>query len=182
MAYGVKEFRNDLLILTAGGILGKDRFMSFYKHAARTGVNFLAPGFWPEPVAAQAGPSLARRVGGRLAMRSPYIAGGVALAEVARRTPETIEDLWDYAESTQERLGISSQATKKKRTKYNQAISAGMKALKASKNYGKPGTFKDSKKAFREVNIIASKLNKGKKMKSTGAVGVLKKAMGRFFK
>lgn len=182
MAYTLTDFRNDLLILTAGGVLGRERLGRFYKHAARTGVNFLAPGFWPAPVAEAAGPGLARRVAGRLAVRSPYIAAGAALAEGVRRAPETIEDLWDSVESGAERMGVSSVGIKKQRTKYNRAVSAGMKALKASKFQGKPGTFSNSKKAFKEVNIIASKLNRGKKVRKTGTIGVLSKAMGKFFK
>ena len=105
----------------------------------------------------------------------------MALGEAVRRAPETIEELFDSSESSATSLGIPTSGIKRQRTKYNRAVSAGMKALKASKFYGKPKTFNDPKKAFSEVNKIASKLTRGKKMRSTGAVGTLKKAMGRFF-
>lgn len=184
MAYTASDFKQDLIILTSGAMIGRKRLIDFYKHLGKTGVNLFRPGFFPTAVEAAevAGPSLARRVGQRIAMRSPYIVGGAVLGEAVRRAPETIEELFDTAEGTSERLGIPTTGVKKARTKYNKAVSAGMKALKASKFYGKPKSFKDSKKAFSEVNKIASKLNKGKKVRSTGAIGILKKSMSRFLK
>jgi hypothetical protein len=183
MAYTAGDFKQDLIILTSGAMIGKERLLKFYKEIGTRGVNLLRPGFFPavEETSAIAGPGIGRRIATRLAVRSPYIAGGVALAEAVRRAPETVEDLFDASESSAIGLGIPTTGIKRQRTKYNRAISAGMKALKASKFYGKPKTFNDSKKAFGEVNKIASKLTKGKSLQKTGAPAILKKAMRRFF-
>ena len=70
---------------------------------------------------------------------------------------------------------------KKRRTKFNQAVSTGMKAVKNSASYGKKGTINNAKKAFGAVNKVASKLNKGQKVSPKGPTGVIKRAISRFF-
>ena len=70
---------------------------------------------------------------------------------------------------------------KKQRTKFNQAVSMGMKAVKNSTSYGKKGTINNAKKAFGAVNKVASKLNQGKKVSPKGPTGVIKRAISRFF-
>ena len=69
---------------------------------------------------------------------------------------------------------------KQKVSKFNRAVSAGMKAAKASKYYGKKGTFNNSKKAFSAVTKIASKLRRGVKVSRTGSSGVIARAMPKW--
>jgi hypothetical protein len=52
--------------------------------------------------------------------------------------------------------------TKKKVSKFNKAISAGMKKVKASKSYGKKGTISNAKRAFKAVSKTVSGLGKRK--------------------
>ena len=56
----------------------------------------------------------------------------------------------------------------RRKTKFNKAVSAGMKAVKASTSYGKKGTISNSKKAFAAVTKTASKINKGAKVAKSG--------------
>ena len=52
---------------------------------------------------------------------------------------------------------------KKTKSKFNRAVSAGMKAAKNSASYGKKGVISAPKKVFKTVTQIASKINKAKK-------------------
>ena len=52
--------------------------------------------------------------------------------------------------------------TKKTPSKFNKAISAGMKKVKSSKSYGKPGVISNAKKAFTAVTKTVSGLGKRK--------------------
>jgi hypothetical protein len=63
-------------------------------------------------------------------------------------------------------FNIQAQAeekVKKTKSKFNTAVSKGMKAIKASTSYGKKGVISAPKKAFAAVTKIASKINKAKK-------------------
>jgi len=57
---------------------------------------------------------------------------------------------------------------KKVKTKFNSAVSKGMKVVKASTSYGKKGTISNAKKAFSVVTKTASKINKGAKVAKSG--------------
>jgi hypothetical protein len=70
----------------------------------------------------------------------------------------------------------------KKATKYNRAVKAGMAAAKASQYFGKKGTINNPKKAFVTVNRTASKVNKGKKVSTKGAIGKIARAVRRILK
>ena len=58
--------------------------------------------------------------------------------------------------------------TKRAKSKFNKAVSAGMKAVRASTSYGKKGTINNSKKAFSAVTKTASRINKGAKVAKSG--------------
>ena len=180
----LKEFVAIIAALEVGAAVGKDRLRAFYREAGRRGINLIRPGTFVQPVTAAAesvGPSLARRVGGTLARRSPYIVGGAALAEAARRTPDLIEDVIDQWDRAQEALGVPAQMrTKKKVSKFNKAIKAGMSAVKKSKSFGRPGSFSNSKKAFATVTKTVSSINKGKKRPTTGVRGTIARAIKRY--
>ena len=106
---------------------------------------------------------------------NPYVAGA-ALGYGALQTQPGQQLLEAAAESgadTRRSLdmalfNIQAQAEEKvKRTKskFNTAVSKGMKAVKASTSYGKKGIISAPKKAFAAVTKIASKINKAKKDK-----------------
>lgn len=63
-------------------------------------------------------------------------------------------------------------STKKKsvktKSKFNKAVSAGMKSLKASTSYGKKGVLSSPKKAFSVVTKTASRINRGGKVAKSG--------------
>ena len=65
---------------------------------------------------------------------------------------------------------IPTARPKKKTSKFNKAIRAGMVAAKASTSYGKKGTINNAKKAFSAVTKTASKINKGGKVAKKGAL------------
>ena len=57
---------------------------------------------------------------------------------------------------------------KKPKSKFNKAVSAGIKTVKASSSYGKKGTINNAKKAFTAVTKTASRINKGAKVAKSG--------------
>ena len=57
---------------------------------------------------------------------------------------------------------------KRRKSKFNKAVSAGMKTVKASTSYGKKGTINNAKKAFTAVTKTASRINKGAKVAKSG--------------
>ena len=59
-------------------------------------------------------------------------------------------------------------ARAKTKSKFNKAVGAGMKAVKASTSYGKKGTINNAKKAFTAVTKTASRINKGGKVAKSG--------------
>lgn len=65
-------------------------------------------------------------------------------------------------------LDVAKPKAKKANTKFNKAVSAGMKAAKASTSYGKKGTINNAKKAFTAVTKEASRINKGAKVAKSG--------------
>jgi len=119
-------------------------------------------------------PSVAASVG-RAALplvTNPYLAGA-ALGYGALQTQPGQQLLGAAAESgadTRRSLdmalfNIQAQAEEKvKRTKskFNRAISAGMKAAKAGTSYGKKGIINAPKKAFKAVVSTASRINRAK--------------------
>ena len=132
------------------------------------------------------GAGIASRVGsaalGPVAAYTP----AVALADLLIRQEESLpyragDVLFDQA--TQLATGVEARARmenlpiagrpavikrKKPKSKFNKAVSAGMKTVKASTSYGKKGTISNAKKAFSAVTKTASKINKGAKVAKSG--------------
>lgn len=124
------------------------------------------------------------RVGGTIAMRHPYIAAG-AVIYVAAKNRDQIADLiregYDVVQPTVSE-GLQTLAdldapivgtrrpafTKKTQSKFNKAVSKGMKIVKASTSYGKKGTINNAKKAFSAVTKVASAASKKKKAPKKG--------------
>ena len=178
------EFIRIAIALEVGAYVGPKRLNAFYTEAGKRGINLIRPGtFAPQAAAATeaAGPSLARRAVGRVAARSPWIIGGAAGLEALRRSPELATDIVEQWEGAQERLGIPAEKrVKRKLSKFNKAIRAGMATVKKSTSYGKPGTFNNSKKAFAAVTKVASGLKKGRKAPKKGIRGRIARAIKRY--
>ena len=66
-------------------------------------------------------------------------------------------------------------ARKKRKTKYNRAISVAMKAVKASSYQGPVGQIRDPKKAFATVSKTVSKIYRGGKVANKGVTGLIKR-------
>jgi len=71
---------------------------------------------------------------------------------------------------------------KRKKSKFNKAVSVGMKAVKASKAYGPKGKITGAKKAFSAVTKIASKIRRGLKVSRTGTSGIIARAVSKVLK
>ncbi len=74
-------------------------------------------------------------------------------------------------------LPIKRKTARKKLTKYNNAVKAGMKAVRSSTSYGKKGTINNEKKAFAQVNKVASKVKRGGKVSTKGITGKIARAV-----
>jgi len=130
---------------------------------------------------------------GRLLMYNPYIAGGTAIyvgvtereriAELLRQGYEISAPQFEEGGFIRERLqpdqaedfsegrsfGVLPTQTRKKRpSKFNNAVKAGMAAVKKSTSYGKKGTIKPAKKAFSVVVKLASAKSKKRKAPKSG--------------
>jgi hypothetical protein len=172
-----------------------------FQAAYRTISPLVAPGL--RASAAQAAGTAVRlsgtaaRVVGTVAMRHPYIAGA-AIIYVSLKNRDAItrmlEEGWEIvsegiaAAPTQAAIpgamaidlpGVPKRV-KRAKSKFNKAISAGMKAIKRSKFLGKPGKFTNSKKAFGTVTRTVARLRKGAKVSSKGALGTIKRAVKRY--
>ena len=165
--------------LEAGRRVSKAKLSEFYAEAGKRGINLVRPGTFAmdAPVVQQ---SLARRAVGTVARRSPWIVGGAAGLELVRRSPELYEDVMEKWEGAQETVGAGAITRKKKPSKFNKAIKAGMATVKKSKSFGKPGSFNNSKKAFATVTKVASGLKKGRKAPKKGIRGTIARAIKRY--
>ena len=76
-----------------------------------------------------------------------------------------------------EKFGV--QRRSRKQSKFNKAVSKGMKAVKRSKFLGKPGKFTNPKKAFGTVTRVVSRVKNGAKVSTKGVTGVIKRAVKR---
>jgi len=138
---------------------------------------------------ARAAPAIARtglQATRLIAMRHPYITAAVVTYEAVKNREQIAQLLgegWEIVQDTggaagamgsiiQERIeerGLIQPLTrlpglKRRKTAYNRAISAGMKAIKRSNKMGPKGKFTNSKRAFALVSKTASRLRKGAKV------------------
>ncbi len=94
------------------------------------------------------------------------------------RPAETVGDIT----RSQSFQGAVVRKAKKKVSKYNKAVKAGMSAVRASKFSGKKGTISNAKTAFGTVNKVVSAVNKGKKVSAKGIRGTIARAARRVLK
>ena len=153
--------------------------------AARTAVNGLVkagrvvvPRVAPPVAAGALGVGRAAgQAGVALARRNPAVAGGAALLALqqAGLLDPIVEPIQEVVE--EEVVVPIQKSGKRSKTKFNKAVSAGMKAVRASSSYGKKGTINNAKRAFSAVTKVASKVNKGKKVSAKGVTGTIARAV-----
>ncbi len=95
-----------------------------------------------------------------------------------------VDPVMDRLEGLEERAEevIPFLTTKRKRkaSSFNRAISASMKAVKASKFMGKKGTLSNSKKAFAKVTKTVAALRAGRKGAASGVTGLIRRTARKF--
>jgi hypothetical protein len=139
------------------------------------------------------GAGTAALIGKQIALRHPVLTAGAVvyytyknreeLADLIREGYDVVQDIaetrQDFIQRNPEQFvdlpfigpvrPIGGVLTPKRRkTKFNIAVSAGMKAVKGSTSYGKKGTINNAKKAFTAVTKTVSKINKGAKVAKSG--------------
>ena len=141
-------------------------------------------------------------------MRHPYVAAAVItyeaikhreqIAQLAREGWEVVQDI---REARQDHIAANPDQYvdlpgigpirpitgvlmpgKRKKSAYNRAVSAGMKALKRSNKMGARGKFTNSKRAFALVSKTASRMRKGAKVGAKGATGVIARSIRSILK
>ena len=99
-------------------------------------------------------------LGGALGYGALQTEQGQALLEAAEESGAATRRSLDMALfNTQAR---AEEKVRKTKTKFNRAVSSGMKAAKNSVSYGKKGVIKAPKKVFKTVTQMASKINRAK--------------------
>ena len=132
------------------------------------------------PPAARGVASLARRspVGTGAGLGLGFLATppGEAVLEMASERGRSDRDRFDAALALATGPQVKAAAKRKVKSKYNQAVSAAMKAVKASNKGGKKGTISNPKRVFSTVSKAVSKVNKGLKPSVKGITGIAARA------
>ena len=102
-------------------------------------------------------------------------------ADVEMRGRQFLEDPGGFASQIQpmasgEQRLFEGLTRKRKKSKYNRAVSAAMKAVKASTKGGKKGKISSPKTVFKTVSKAVSKVNKGAKTSAKGITGIAARA------
>ena len=186
MAYTARDFHRDLAIFSAGGILGPTRSRKMLAYAGRKGIQLA--GF----AAARAAPAV-----GSALTASPVATGAAlglgalatqpgqdllaAAAEHGRQSRILFERAQQELMTTPQRIEAAAMSQPvspppdfvprlKKRTvsKFNKAVSKGMKIVRASTSYGKKGKINNAKRAFAAVTKVVSLKKRKKKAPRSG--------------
>ena len=159
----LEQIENALLVLAGGGAgfaAGRMGIGGATQAAARSPVTQAAlAGF----AYSQLKEELDRR--DRMVAEEEFGPGAAALQKIVQRLSPVPLPL---AQATVTGIDIGKKTRKKTKSKFNKAVSAGMKAVRNSTSYGKKGTINNSKKAFSAVTKTASKINKGGKVAKKG--------------
>lgn len=188
MAYTARDFHRDLALWSTASMLGIRRQRKMMSYAAKKGIQL---GVIAGRAAVPAATAVARRhpYGTAAALGyGAYRAG--AFDPIVSRAEEEAEMLRQRAMQSEiqrsyelagspDLVEVAKTGVKRKLSKYNKAVKAGMSAVKQSKFMGKKGTISNAKSAFKTVNIVASAVNKGKKTAKSGVRGVISRAVRR---
>ena len=141
--------------------------------AARTLVSLAAR--TATPVVSAAAPALPFAAGAALGYGALQTDPGQALLAAAAERGR--QDRLRLERFVQDTLATTEYKAKRKKSAFNAAVSAGMKAVKASPSYGKKGVISNAKKAFAMVTKVASGMRKGRKAPRRGIRFKVFKAM-----
>ena len=206
MAYGPKAFLKDLAIYSTGAAVGAKNSAKFVGYAAKQGIRLTGVGaaraVTAAPGIAAANPITTGIGLGLGALATPP--GQDLLAAAAQRGQsdrvrlqqaidqyifeQTVLPFRQEQQPMVSSSGIQvSDFGKGGRTsrggapnKHNQAVKAGMKALKASKFDGPKGKLRKPKLSFSKVNKTISRIKKKAKVSTKGATGVIARAVKRY--
>ena len=143
------------------------------------------------PRVAKAPPRLAVtafRVGKTIALRHPVLTAGADVYYSYKNRKELgrlVEQGYDVLQDTREQLPEAGSgapqvrlaaAPAKKKSTFNRAVSAGLKALKGSPSFGKQGVISNAKAAFKPATKAASARVRGRKMPKSGPSKIAYKA------
>ena len=167
LAAKVDQLERDLAIFAAGGGTGAVLARS---PAARTAALAGAARLTPAALAAD----LLIRQEDALLARGVQLAAPTIEQALVDPIMSSVGQLGTITSPTQ--LEKKARAKPKKKSKFNQAVSSGLKALKASASYGKKGVISNSKAAFKTATKAASARLKGKKMPKSGPSRIAYKA------
>ena len=193
MAYTANDFAKDLALYTTGAVIGVTRSKKFVAYAAKKGIQLAAITGRRAAIPVARG---ALALGSGLVRRNPYVSTAIGLGaaqqagafdeqeqfiedEINRRLMST-RGAFDTAQDIMNRPNFGNEVIavgKRKVSKYNRAVKAGMKAIKNSTSNGAKGKIKVPKAAFKQVNRIASAVNRGKKVSAKGVSGTIKRAI-----
>jgi len=198
MAYTQANFVRDLAIWSVATHLPKRRQQQMFRYAAKKGIQLAgavaapmaraalpaAPAFPVVPAAIQTATPYA--IGAGLGVAALQTSEGQALLAAAEEHGRQSRILYERAQqatmvSPGVLPGVPSSITgadiipriiptvrKRAASKFNQAVKAGMFAVRSSTSYGKKGTIKPNKKAFALVSKLASAKKKKKKAPKSG--------------
>jgi hypothetical protein len=146
------------------------------------------------------------RTAGTIAMRHPILTAGAIIYVNRDEAAELLREGYDVVGQTsgdvsapidfverrrQQQIPLdpfmakspgAGAAVKRGKTKFNRAISVGMKAVKKSTKGGKKGKLTNAKKTFATVTKTASKILKGRKVSNRGVTGTAARAMRKILK
>ena len=193
MAYTATDFAKDLALYTTGAVIGVTRSRKFAAYAAKKGIQLAGIGARKAAIPVAQGAGRLALAGARryplpalaLAGYGAYRGGAFdeqeqAIEDEINRRMMANQRAFDTAEQFVTRPEFPAQvvkAAKRKASKYNRAIKAGMKAVKSSTSNGAKGKIKVPKVAFKAVSKVASAVNRGKKVSSKGLTGTIKRAV-----
>jgi hypothetical protein len=189
MAYTARDFHRDLAIFSAGGILGPTRSRKMLAYAGRKGIQLA--GF----AAARAAPAIGSAAiaspvatGAALGLGALATPPGQALLAAAEEHGRQSRILYERAQqelmTTPQRIEAAIAATgagssfspervvpqlkKRAVSKFNKAVSKGMKIVRASTSFGKKGKINNAKRAFATVTKVVSLKKRKKKAPRSG--------------
>jgi hypothetical protein len=186
MAYTARDFHRDLAIFSAGGILGPTRSRKMLAYAGRKGIQLAgfaaaraAPAVGSAVTASPVGTGAALGLG---ALATPPGQDLLALAaEHGRQSRILFERAQQELMTTPQRVEAAIMSAPvspprdtvprlKKRavSKFNKAVSKGMKIVRDSTSYGKKGKINNAKRAFSAVTKVVSLKKRKKKAPRSG--------------
>ena len=120
------------------------------------------------PVATAVSPALPFAAGAGLGLAALQTDPGQALLAAAAEKGR--QDRLALERFIQDTFATAEFKAKRKKSGFNTAVAAGMKTVKASSSFGKPGVINNAKKAFSMVTKVASAMRKGRKAPKRGSI------------